>query len=134
MIIAKNKKAVFDYEILESYQAGLSLSGFMVKEVRGKRVNLQGKYVVYQNGQLELLGFGNDKVTENVPLLLNKKEISKIAGQLSTKGISCIVLNLKQIGRWLKAEIAIVRGKKEYDKRETIKKRDLDRDQKRGDI
>ena len=128
MVIATNKRANFDYHILSSFQAGLSLSGKMVKEVRSRRINLQGKYIVFQNNCLEVLGLGNDKITQNVQILLNKKEIKEIQGQLTTKGISCILLNLKKVGRWLKADIALVRGKKEYDKRETIKKRDLDRE------
>jgi SsrA-binding protein len=134
MIIATNKRAKFDYTILETYQAGLSLSGTMVKLVRANKVNIQGKFIVYQKDRLEILGMGNEKMIENIPLLLSKKEINKISGQIAEKGISCIILNLKIVGRWLKADIATVKGKKEYDKRETIKKRDMDRDDMRGDL
>jgi SsrA-binding protein len=134
MIIATNKKAKFDYEILDTYQAGLSLSGGMVKLIRANQVNIQGKFIVYQRQRLEILGMGNEKMIENIPLLLKQKEINKISGQIAEKGISCIVLNLKIVGRWLKADIAVVKGKKEYDKRETIKKRDMDRDDRRGDL
>jgi SsrA-binding protein len=134
MIIATNKRAKFDYTILETYQAGLSLSGAMVKLVRANKVNIQGKFIVYQKDRLEILGMGNEKMIENIPLLLSKKEINKISGQIAEKGISCIILNLKIVGRWLKADIATVKGKKEYDKRETIKKRDMDRDDRRGDL
>jgi SsrA-binding protein len=131
MIIATNKKANFEYEIIESFQAGLCLSSVLVKEVRGRRIHLLGKYIVYQNDQLQILDFGNDKIKENVTLLLNKKEKKEIAGHLSTKGNTCIILNIKAVGRWLKAEIAIAKGKKSFDKRETIKKRDLDREERR---
>jgi SsrA-binding protein len=131
-ILMTNKRAKFDYEILGTYQVGLSLSGTLVKQVRARRVNLQGKYIVFQQNQLQILAFGNDKVSENVAILLTKKEKHKVAGQLSTKGISCIPLNLKKVGRWLKADIALVKGKKSYDKRESIKKRDLDRDYRKG--
>jgi SsrA-binding protein len=134
MIIATNKRAKFDYTILETYQAGLSLSGAMVKLVRANKVNIQGKFIVYQKDRLEILGMGNEKMIENIPLLLSKKEINKISGRIAEKGISCIILNLKIVGRWLKADIATVKGKKEYDKRETIKKRDMDRDDRRGDL
>jgi SsrA-binding protein len=130
-ILITNKKANFDFETLQNFQAGLSLSGGMVKEIREKKVHLQGKYIVWQSHQLQVIGFGNDKINQNVTLLLSKKEIKKIVGQLSTKGVSCILLNLKKVGRWLKADIALVKGKKEYDKRETIKKRDLDREARR---
>jgi SsrA-binding protein len=131
MIIATNKKANFEYEIIESFQAGLCLSSVLVKEVRGRRIHLLGKYIVYQNDQLQILDFGNDKIKENVTLLLNKKEKKEISGHLSTKGNTCIILNIKAVGRWLKAEVAIAKGKKSYDKRETIKKRDLDREERR---
>jgi len=127
-VIAINKKAKFDYEVLESFQAGLSLSGQMVKEVRARKVNPAGLYIVYNKGRLEIIGFGNEKIRQNIPLLLKKKEVNKIHGKLEEKGISCIILNIKIVGRWLKSEIAIVKGKKKYDKRETVKKRDLDRE------
>jgi SsrA-binding protein len=134
MILTTNKRAKFDYTILETYQAGLYLSGAMVKLVRANKVNIQGKFIVYQKDRLEILGMGNQKMIENIPLLLSKKEINKISGQIAEKGISCIILNLKIVGRWLKADIATVKGKKEYDKRDTIKKRDMDRDDRRGDL
>jgi SsrA-binding protein len=134
MIIATNKKAHFDYFVIESYQAGLNLSGQMTKAIRNNRVNIAGKFIVAQGGQLEILGLGNEKVTENVVLLLNKKEKNEIAGRLTEKGISCVILNLKTVGRWIKAEIALVKGKKNFDKRETIKKRDLDREEQKGQI
>jgi SsrA-binding protein len=134
MIIATNKKAHFDYFVIESYQAGLNLSGQMTKAIRNNRVNIAGKFIVAQGGQLEILGLGNEKVTENVVLLLNKKEKNEITGRLTEKGISCVILNFKTVGRWIKAEIALVKGKKNFDKRETIKKRDLDRDEQKGMI
>ena len=132
MIIANNKKAHFDYFVIESFQAGLNLSGQMTKAIRNNRVNIAGKFVVAQGGQLEILGLGNEKVTENVILLLNKKEKKEIMGRLTEKGISCVILNLKTVGRWIKAEVALVKGKKNYDKRETIKQRDMDREDRKG--
>lgn len=131
-ILTINKKAKFDYHVLESFQAGLSLSGVMTKQIRKNRVQIAGSYVIYQKGQLQIIGFGNDQVRENVPLLLKMREIKEIKGKLSLKGLSCIVLNLKTVGRWLKAEIAIVKGKKNFDKRDDIKKRDLDREEARN--
>lgn len=131
-VLTTNKRANFDYEILQKFTAGLSLSGAMVKQIRANRTNVQGKFIVNQNNRLEILGMGNDKIIENIPLLLNPKEYKKITGQLTEKGVTCIVLNLKSVGRWLKADIGLVRGKKNYDKREDIKKRDLDRQQQKG--
>jgi SsrA-binding protein len=131
-ILASNKKAHFDYHILETFQAGLSLSGVMVKQLRQKKVPLAANYIIYQKGQLQIIGFGNDVFRENVPLLLKQKEIKQIQGELKIKGISCVVLNIKTIGRWLKAEIALVKGKKNFDKREDIKKKDLNREEARN--
>jgi SsrA-binding protein len=132
LILLTNKKARFEYEILETFQAGLNLSGRMVSLIKNKKVNLLGKYIIYHRSQLQIIAFGNEKLTENVPLLLTKKELAKIQSNLSTKGITCIILNIKRVKRWLKAEIALVRGKKLYDKRADLKKRDLDREQRNG--
>ena len=128
MILITNKKAKFDYHILQKFTAGLSLSGQMVKQIRAKKVPINGKFITINKGRLEIIGLGNEAVTENTPLLLNSKEIKKIESQLTIKGISCVVLNLQTVGRWLKAEIALARGKKNFDKRESIKKRDIERD------
>jgi SsrA-binding protein len=127
-VLVINKKARFEYSILESFQAGLSLSGHMVKMVRANKVVINGMFVVYQKGQLQIIGFGNEQSRENVALLLNKKEVDEIAGQIRIKGVSCIILNIKTVGRWLKAEVAVVKGKKLHDKKEDIKKRDVDRE------
>ncbi|MBC7471909.1 MAG: SsrA-binding protein [candidate division SR1 bacterium] len=127
-VLVVNKKAYFEYKVLESFQTGLSLSGYMVKQVRANKVVINGMFVVYQKGQLQIIGFGNEQSRENVPLLLNKREVDEIAGQIRIKGVSCIILNIKTVGRWLKAEIAVVKGKKLHDKKEDIKKRDIDRE------
>jgi SsrA-binding protein len=127
-ILLVNRRAKFDYEILETYQAGLSLSGKMVKLVRDKKVSLQGKYIVFQNNALQIIGFGNEELTENVSLLLNKREVKEIREKLQEKRITGVVLNVKQVGRWLKAEIAIVKGRKNYNKKQYIQGRDLDRE------
>lgn len=131
MVLAINKRAKFDYQVLESFQAGLSMSGKLVKEIRQRRVQLTGNFVVYQKGRLEIIGLGNETVRENVPLLLQPREMKEIIGRTSEKGISCIVLNVKTVGRWIKAEVAIAKGKKQYHKKEAIKERDLDREMRR---
>ncbi len=128
MILLENRKAKYDYQVLETFMAGMSLSGQMVKLIRNKKVNLLGKYIVYQKNQLQIIGFGNQELTENIILLVTKKELKKIKSQLLIKGVSCVPLNIKIVGRWLKTEISLVKGKKKFDKRESIKKRDIDRD------
>lgn len=128
-VILLNRRAKFDYTILETFQAGLALDGRMVKLTRARKVTLNSVFIIYQNNRLEMINFGNEEKNVNVPLLLKPKQIKEIMGAIGEKGVSCIPLNIKTVGRWLKAEIALVKGKKNYDKRETIKKRDLDRDE-----
>ena len=128
-VILLNRRAKFDYTILETFQAGLALDGRMVKLTRARKVTLNSVFIIYQNNRLEMINFGNEEKNVNVPLLLKPKQIKEIISAIGEKGVSCIPLNIKTVGRWLKAEIGLVRGKKNYDKRETIKKRDLDRDE-----
>ncbi len=130
--ILVNKKAHFEYQIIQEFRAGMSLSGGMVKMIRAKKVVLNGKFVVFQKGVLQILGLGNEEISHNIPLLLAQKEIKEIVKNLHVAGLTCIILNIHTHKRWLKAQIAIVRGKKNYDKRETIKKRDLDRESRQN--
>lgn len=129
--ILQNKKARFDFQILESYQAGLKLSGSMVKMIVNKKVNLAGLYIVYQHKQLQIIGFGNESFRENVPLLLKTKEVSNIRKNLATKGNTAVVLEIKRLDRWLKAEIAVVRGRNKVDKKDLLKERDIERENQR---
>lgn len=132
MILAQNKKAKFDYHIIDSYEAGLSMSGKLVKLIRAKKVSLAGTYIVSQNQRLEIIGVMHGDYQETVPVLVTTKEKSKILTAISEKGVSCIPIDLHTKGRWLKATIATVKGKTQGDKRQTIKKRDLDREVRKG--
>jgi|694.fasta_scaffold40209_4 SsrA-binding protein len=130
-ILLINKKARFDYQILETFQAGMVLEGEMVKMITGKKVNLLGKFIVYQQKQLQIIGFGNEKLTKNVPLLVKKKELANIRKGLSVKGISCVPLSIKRVRRWLKVEIATVKGLKLHNKKDILKNRDIQREMQR---
>ena len=127
-ILIQNRKAKFDYEILESYTAGMKLSGKMVKMVRNKEIKLEGKYIVYQKNQLMVLDLGNKNLKENVVLLLNKREKNKIRLNIKEKKLTCVPLQIKTIGRWLKIEIGIAKGRKKFEKKEYKKEKDLDRE------
>ncbi len=127
-VLIINKRARYEYHILESYQAGLKLSGELVKAIKEKRVTLRSAYVVYNRYGLQIIGLKHKDIDYTIPLLLNKKEVKEIAGAIKEKNISCVPINIKRVGRWFKAEVAIVKGKKEHDKRDAIKKRDLDRE------
>lgn len=139
MLIAKNKKAYFDYEILKDFEAGLRLSGCEIKSIRSGNINLKGSYVTEQKDGLwakdiniSPYKFSTEK--DYVPLrprklLLNKKEINYILGQLSFPGITAVPLEMYFNSKGLaKLKIGVVRGKKQYDKRESIKRKDQNRE------
>ncbi|MDP2638877.1 MAG: SsrA-binding protein SmpB [Candidatus Azambacteria bacterium] len=137
-IFAENKKAYFDYEILEKFEAGLVLSGAEVKSIRNGRMNLTGSYIAFHDDELYLIGsFIAPYQPKNQPedydptrsrkLLLHKKEIMSWSGKLRQKGLTLIPIKVYSKGRRIKLEFAEARGKKQYDKRETISKRETER-------
>jgi SsrA-binding protein len=130
-VLIINKRAKFEYHILESFQAGLLLSGELTKAIKEKRVIINSAYVVYHRNGLNMIGLKYKDVDYTIPLLLYKKEMNEILGTIKQKNFSCVPISIRRVGRWFKAEIAIVKGKKLYDKKETIKQRDLDREQAR---
>jgi len=147
-IFAENRKAHFDYEILETFEAGLVLSGAEVKSIKNGRMNLAGSYVNFHNGEMFLIGaFIAPYQPKNQPadydpnrsrkLLLHKKEIASLTGKIKTKGLTLIPLKVYNKGRKIKLEFAVARGKKQYDKRSVIMKREtarkIERELKGGD-
>jgi len=137
-VYATNKKARFDYEILESIEAGLKLIGPEVKAVRNGNVNLKGAYITFHGGEAFLTNahIGKYKPASNLKdydptrsrkLLLKAKEIVYLSGKTAEKGLTVVPISVYTKGRHIKLEIAIGRGKKKFDKRRTIK----DREQKR---
>lgn len=142
-LIAQNRKARFDYEFLETYEAGLSLTGTEIKSIRqAGKVNLRQGYVQPSNGELWLVNvniaeydFGNRENHDpqrRRKLLLHRREIEEIIGRLSTGGITCIPVRLYLKNGRAKIEIAVARGKKQYDKRKDIAKRDAKRQVQRA--
>jgi SsrA-binding protein len=136
-VIATNRKANFEYDILNKYEAGIVLTGTEVKSLRQAKVNLQDAYGRIINDEVWIINshineykFGNINNHEplrNRKLLLNKKEIRKIKQQLQEKGLTLVPLKIYFKGSIVKIEIGIARGKKLYDKRESIKKREIER-------
>lgn len=135
---AENRKARFDYEILETLEAGLVLSGAEVKSIKNGRMNLTGSYVNFHNEEPYLIGSSiapyqpkNQPVdydpARTRKLLLNKKEISYLLGKTKQKGLTLIPLRVYNKGRRIKIEIGLARGKRQYDKREVIAKREAAR-------
>jgi len=142
MSIASNRKASFNYEILEKYSAGIELSGAEVKSVRAGKISLVGAHISVRGGEAFLVGAdiqayqganqpGYDP-TRARRLLLSKQELAELAKAEATKGLTVVPLSVYNKGRFLKADIAIARGKKQFDKREALKKRDTERDLNRS--
>lgn len=140
--LSLNKKAKFDFEILQKYEAGLVLTGQEVKSVRYGSVSLNGGYITFHSNEAFLINVhipkykfaGNLKNYDperSRKLLLKTKEISYLRGKSEERGLTIIPLSLYTKGRHLKLEMAVVRGKKKFDKRESIKKREVNREMAR---
>lgn len=138
----QNKKATFNFEILERFEAGLVLAGHEVKAIRAGKANLQGAYVIVRGSEAFLVGASVSPYQQkNTPdeydperprkLLLSKKELKKLEETDAQKGLTIVPIKLYNTGRNVKLEIGIARGKKKFDKRQTIKARDMARDVKR---
>lgn len=141
-IVANNKKAYHDYFIEETYEAGIVLTGTEIKSVRKGKVSIKESYAKIYNGEMMLLGMnispyeqGNrynvDPIRDR-KLLLHKQEIRKLIGYTTMKGLTIVPLKMyiNEEGR-AKVEIGVARGKKNYDKREDIARRDAQRDMDR---
>jgi SsrA-binding protein len=128
----KNRRASFDYHLSDNYTAGLELTGPEVHAIRKGRFGFVDSFCYFQNNELylkgsQVTGIGNDHIERDRKLLLNRKELNKIQKAMD-KGVTIVPLRLFEIGGWFKLEIAIGRGKKNYDKRDSIKDRDIKRD------
>lgn len=137
-----NKKINLDYEILEKFQAGIELLGFEVKSVRASQASLLGAHITVRGGEVFLIAANISPFqVKNTPegydakrnrkLLLNKKEIQQLASLEIKKGLTIVPISMYNSGRKIKVEVAVVRGKKKFDKRDDIKKRETDRDLRR---
>ena len=141
MIEINNKKARFDYEIIDEIEAGIVLKGTEIKSIRCGNANLKDSYAIIKNNEVFLLGmhispykegniFNHDELRTR-KLLLHKKEILKINNKLVLDGYTLVPIKLYFVKNKAKILLGIARGKKNYDKREAIKKRDIDRELKK---
>jgi SsrA-binding protein len=137
-----NPKARFDYEMLDHYEGGIELLGFEVKSVRAGRGSITGTHIIVRGGEVFIVGMRIDPyqpgntTAEYVPdhtrkILITKKEIRLLEEAEAKKGLTIVPLSLYNKGGKIKVGFAVARGKKQFDKRETIKKRDTDRDIRR---
>ena len=142
MARTRNKKAFFDYEILKTFTAGIELLGLEVKSARAGSMSLQGAFIVVRGGEAYLVGADIPAYQpKNAPedydalrprkLLLSKGEIKELQTAESAQGLTIVPLSVYNKGRFLKLDLAIAKGKKKFDKRQAIKKRDVERDLKR---
>lgn len=134
-----NRKAHFNYSIEETFEAGVELMGHEVKSVKKGQGNLNASFCIVRGGEAYIIGMHippyQPKNTDQAydpdrtrKLLLSKKEIKKIADKDEIKGLTLVPLSMYSKGRYIKIKIAVAKGKKVFDKRETIKNRDLDRE------
>lgn len=134
MLEINNRKAKFDYEVLETYETGIVLTGTEIKSIRNGKANLKDSYAIIRNGEIYLLNmhishyeqgniFNHDE-TRTRKLLLHKKEIYKIRDSLERDGLTLVPLKLYFKGNHAKLLLAVARGKKNYDKRQALKKKD----------
>ncbi|MDX1607943.1 MAG: SsrA-binding protein SmpB [Candidatus Spechtbacterales bacterium] len=140
---AYNKRAKFDYQLLDKYEAGIKLRGYEVKSIKNKTASLQGSFVIIRGGEAYITNMQVPPYQEmNIPgdydasrprkLLLHKKEIEELERKLQQKGLTLVPIKLYNKGGLVKLEFALAKGKKKADKRETIKKREDDRKMRRS--
>jgi SsrA-binding protein len=137
-LIASNKKALHEYFIVQKFEAGIVLTGTEMKSLRAGKANLKDAYVLLKNEEAYLIGahispYTHGNLQNHDPertrkLLLNRRELDKLYSETAEKGLTVVPLRLYFKGARVKAEIAVVRGKKQYDKRDTERTRELDRE------
>lgn len=141
-VLLQNKKVRFNYDILETFEAGMELFGFEVKSLRKREGSLEGSHITIRGNEAFLLGAtippyqpkntpADYDPTRNRRLLLTKKEISKLSGLESQRGLTIVPISVYNKNRKLKLEIGVARGKKKHDKRQTIKAREDKRQMER---
>lgn len=142
MDLIQHKKARLNYEILEEFEAGIELLGHEVKSLRGKHGKLEGSHIIVRGGEAYIVGMSIPPYQPtNTPkeydpersrrLLLTKKELGELGAAESQKGLTVLPLAVYNKGAKLKVRVAIARGRKSYDKRDVLKKRDVEREMRR---
>ncbi|MBI1806133.1 MAG: SsrA-binding protein SmpB [Ignavibacteria bacterium] len=140
-VVVTNRKALHDYFIIDRYETGIVLKGTEVKSLRQGSANLQDGYAMIRNGEVWLIGlhispFEKGNINNHDPkrdrkLLMHKQEIRRLVGKINEKGLTLVPLRLYFKNNIAKLELGLARGKKSYDKREAIMKRDVERQLRR---
>jgi SsrA-binding protein len=142
-IVSDNRQARFEYEILETFEAGIELVGTEIKSIRDGKVNLRDGFALIRGGEVWLMNvhisphntasnFFNHEPRRNRKLLLNRKEIRKLIGQVEQQGLTLVPLKMILKRGWVKVDLALGKGKKLHDKRDTVRRRDDQRDIQRA--
>lgn len=136
-MVSVNRKAYHDYEILETFECGIALTGTEVKSVRAGQVNLRDNYAQISAGEIwvhkmHISPYSHGNIMNHDPwrprrLLLHKREILRLIGKIQEKGLTLVVTKLYWKHNWLKVELGLARGKKLYDKRQAMQERDIKR-------
>lgn len=142
LIIADNRKARFDFEIIEKFEAGMVLRGSEVKSLRNRQCQLKDSYVVFKSNEAFLVNahisvYKESSYNNHIPererkLLLNRSELRRIESQIAERGLTCVALKVYFKDGTAKIEIALAKGKKKFDKRNDIKKHDANREIQRS--
>ncbi len=141
-IVARNRKARHDYHIVDTWEAGLVLTGTEIKSVRAGKVSLKGAFGLVRNGEIWLeglniapytsAGYVNHEPERPRKVLMHQREIRRLVGALQQKGLTLVPLDMHLTKGWAKVTLGLGRGKKHYDKREDVKQRDAARDAARA--
>ena len=141
-VVATNRKAFHEYHVLEKFEAGIQLKGSEVKSIREGKASLKQAYILIRKGEARLrgshiaryshTGFEGHEPVRDRKLLLHKREIHKVNSKLAEKGLTAVPTKLYFKGGFIKLEFGLAKGKKLYDKRDTKKKRDVERDIQRA--
>jgi SsrA-binding protein len=141
-IVAQNRKAFHDYAIEDTFEAGIQLLGTEVKSLRGGKANLKDSYVLIKDAEVFLFNchispYSHGNIMNHDPLrtrklLIHRKEIERLKGKIQQKGYTLIPLKIYFKGPFAKVEVGLAKGKREYEKRETIKEREAKRDIERA--
>ena len=138
MVEINNRKAKFDYQIFDTYETGIVLTGTEIKSIRQGNCNLKDSYVVIKNGEAYIINMHishyeegnifNHEETRTRKLLLHKKEILKLNDKIRIEGYTLVPLKLYFVKNRAKLQVALAKGKKNYDKRQALKEKDINRD------
>lgn len=140
-VFAKNKKAFFDYEILEKFETGIQLTGTEVKSIKGSHISIKEAFVKIIGNEVYLVNShiaeylqgnrNNHEPTRSRKLLMHRKQIDRLIGKIKEAGLTLVPLLVYQKDRLIKIEIGLAKGKKSHDKRQSIKERDIKREHAR---